>query len=151
LGLQDTTILIKKIPVIEPDSDIKEIFIFTGEGILILNSLLYQNTNNACYVENYDAFSLYVKKLAKTLFSQTHNPKNQNLNFHKFQFKNLKLFFLTKGGLIYAGVFSENTRSHFIKLFLTHMYVAFINFNGELVDILRKTSTHLEGVIFNSY
>jgi hypothetical protein len=80
-----------------------------------------------------------MSKINKMVKSLEINEKNDNFVFSKFSFNNFKIYFLTKGDYIACGVFS-NTKSHAIKIYLLHMYIAFQNFMGD-------TSKHLKTVI----
>ena len=82
-----------------------------------------------------------MRKLSKKLY-YFHRTKLNNFSFQKIYYKNLKLTFLIKDGLIYVSVCGETSKSHYIKLFLTHMCVAFINFNGILVETLKNLTAN---------
>lgn len=79
-----------------------------------------------------------MKKLVKSI-SNFNKPKSTNFYFQKITIKNLKIVFLFKNGLIYAGIFGEEVKNYYIKLYLIHMFVAFINFNGELVESIKNS------------
>ncbi len=55
-------------------------------------------------------------------------------------FKNLKIFYLLKNNLTYCSICSDKTNNCYIKLHLLHMHVAFLNFNGDLVETIKNSS-----------
>lgn len=50
----------------------------------------------------------------------------------------MKISFLLKDGLLFCAVFSDRVKSQYSKLYLLHMYVAFVNFNGVLIDTIKN-------------
>jgi hypothetical protein len=46
--------------------------------------------------------------------------------------------FLFKSHLIFVGIFTEHTNSLLIKLYLSHMFIAFTNFNFFWINSLRN-------------
>jgi hypothetical protein len=73
-----------------------------------------------------------------TKFGQLRQDKN-NFIFHKIYKEDEKLIFLYKTNFIFIGVFSNETRNVLIKTYLIHMYISFVNFNGEVMNIGKKT------------
>jgi hypothetical protein len=71
------------------------------------------------------------------------NQNKNNFTFHKIYFQTFKLFFLFKNNLVYCSIYNEQAINYYIKLHLLHMHVAFINFNGDLIDTI-KISTKIE-------
>jgi hypothetical protein len=62
-----------------------------------------------------------------------------NFVFHKIYKEDEKIIFLYKTNVIFIGIFSYETRSVFIKSYMIHMYISFVNFNGEIMNIGKKT------------
>ncbi len=74
------------------------------------------------------------------LYSQTNFVySGDNFLFDKIYTNNQKIFFLSKSNLILVAVFEPNTNSSLIKLYLLHIFTAFLNFIGETVDMLFNT------------
>lgn len=59
-----------------------------------------------------------------------------NFQFNKIFTNNQKVFFLSKNNLVFVGIFGHNTNSYLIKLYLLHMFTAFLNFIGENVEMI---------------
>jgi hypothetical protein len=49
-----------------------------------------------------------------------------------------KINILIKNCIILIGIFSENLSPHYVKMYLLHMYIAFLNFNGDYYDTMRN-------------
>jgi hypothetical protein len=58
-----------------------------------------------------------------------------NFQFEKIYTNNQKVFFLSKNNLVFVGIFGRNTNSYLIKLYLLHIFTAFLNFIGENVEM----------------
>jgi hypothetical protein len=86
----------------------------------------YQNTyNNINYNNTYHNIE------------NNSSSSQDNFKFDKIYLNNQKIFLLTKSNLIFVTVFSINTSSYLIKLYMLHMYTAFLNFIGETVEMLK--------------
>ncbi len=59
-----------------------------------------------------------------------------NFQFNKIYTNNQKVFFLSKNNLVFVAIFGQSTNSYLIKLYLLHMFTAFLNFIGENVEII---------------
>jgi hypothetical protein len=113
---------------------INELIICTGEGIMLSRSKFNNssvNTDNG----KLNPYSGAIIKLALRL----QNDNQQDFYFQKVYFKTEKIYFLFKGNIVIIGVFGSDTSSLFIKSYLSHMYISFINFNGEAVNNLQKS------------
>ena len=115
--------------------DIRELFFFNKLGITIINTTFRNNANRSSTIFDMSKIHKMVKDLPT-------NEKNDNFLFSKFSFNNFKIYFLTKGDYIACGVFS-NTKSHVIKIYLLHIFIAFQNFIGD-------TSKNLKTVIYDN-
>jgi hypothetical protein len=115
--------------------DIRELFFFNKLGITIINTTFINNTNRSSTIIDMSKIHKIVKNLAI-------NEKNENFVFSKFSFNSFKFYFLVKGDYIACGIFS-NTKSHVIKMYLLHMFIAFHNFIGD-------TSKNLKTVIHDN-
>ncbi len=71
----------------------------------------------------------------------------KKFTFPKLYLADQKLFFLAKDKLILCGDFSDHVNTYYMKLYLLHIYVSFINFNENLV--LRIQSEDLD--IYESF
>jgi hypothetical protein len=115
--------------------DIRELFFFNKLGITIINTTFRNNANRSSTI--FDMSKIH--KMVKDLLI---HEKNDNFLFSKFSFGNIKIYFLTKGDYIACGIFS-NTKSHVIKIYLLHIFIAFQNFIGD-------TSKNLKTVIYDN-
>jgi len=72
--------------------------------------------------------------------NNNYNRKNQNDEFvyQKIELLGLKLNILIKNCLVLIGVFIESLSPYYIKMFLLHMHIAFLNFNGDYYDTMRS-------------
>jgi hypothetical protein len=86
--------------------------------------------------------------MVKKLYN-LHRTKLNNYSFQKVYYKNIKIVVLIKDGLLYVSIFAENAKSHYIKLFLIHMCVAFVNFNGVLIDTIKNLAPSEEDLDFS--
>jgi hypothetical protein len=82
----------------------------------------------------------FLRKCTPRLFD-TITKKQISHSFHKIEYGAFILYFLLKEGICYVGYFSKESSTSYIKLFLLHMCVAFINFNGALIDTLKTMDT----------
>jgi len=68
------------------------------------------------------------------------NINNQKTDiFFQDQIKifGIKYNILMRNYLVFIGNFQEDISTYYIKLYLRHMYVAFINFNGDYFDTMK--------------
>lgn len=135
IGLQDATINLSKVPSnIDCDLLIKELFIF-NKGSLLSNVRFKQQEN-----------SLNANKLHKCLLSAIPCSKNDdNFIFRKIYFANSKVYFFydQKTKLILCGIFNEFASGYLIKIYLLHLYIAFINFNNSsTIDSIIKDDNY---------
>jgi hypothetical protein len=65
----------------------------------------------------------------------TSQSTGNSILFNKLIINDLKIFILTTGKaeVQFVGLFSIKTKSYIIKLYLMHMFTAFINFSGDMV------------------
>lgn len=75
--------------------------------------------------------------MTKRFFSFVEDKdKTNNFYFQKIFFADFKIIFLIKDELAFVTIVSEHTKSHYVKLYLLHMYTAFVNFNGVVIDFI---------------
>ncbi len=89
-----------------------------------------------------------IKNLCADKFYENSGENNveHKFSFHKIYVNNLKIFVLieTKTSLVFCGIFNNNTNGYIMKLYLLHMFIAFLNFNGDTVDLLNKSRSDNE-------
>lgn len=141
MGLQDTSLSF--IQNRESIFSIKEFFIFTSGGMLILNSkfLRHSLSDDPNCKKILTLVFKHLRRMSKKIFL-FHRIKSNNFSFQKIYYNNMKLVFLIKDGVVYVSLSANTTKSHYIKLFLIHMCVAFINFNGVLVENIKNLTSN---------
>ena len=123
------------------ENKILEFFVFTENGIKILNSQ-FEN-----YFENqleYKNFKRIIKNLSVHIL-QIENSKNKqkyqkNFHFNLLKIHQFKILILIRFNIIFLGIFPEKCSSAFAKIFLIHMYIAFINFKGNAKEKITAIS-----------
>ena len=125
------------------ENKILEFFVFSNNGIKILNSQFENYFENKLEYEN---FKRIIKNLsvhiAQNENSNSNNKtKNQNnFNFNLLKIRSFKILFLIRFNIIFLGIFPEKCSSAFAKLFLIHMYIAFINFKKDAKEKINVLS-----------
>jgi len=64
--------------------------------------------------------------------------EKDNFEYQKIYFMGFKLNVLIKNCLVLIGIFTENLSSYYIKMYLLHMYIAFLNFNGDYYETMKN-------------
>ncbi len=131
---------------------IKEVYIFCKDGSLILSSK-YKNKDNTSSSNNLSKISKFVKDLYRdnifntstleikdSFRSPLKGGEEDNFIFNKIYANNQKMFMLSKSNLVVVGVFGTGTISSIIKLYLLHIYIAFVNFLGDTIEMIMKNS-----------
>ena len=91
---------------------------------------------------------LKLRNIVISLFNlSVSNHKSESFIFHKIKINGLKLNVVIKNFLVIIGIFNENISPYFIKLFLIHMYISFVNFNGDYLDTMKYNLIHNGNVI----
>ena len=123
------------------ENKILEFFVFTENGIKILNSQ-FEN-----YFENqleYKNFKRIIKNLSVHIV-QIENKNNKqkyqkNFHFNLLKIHQFKILILIRFNIIFLGIFPEKCSSAFAKIFLIHMYIAFINFKADAKEKINAIS-----------
>ena len=125
---------------------IKDLFIFTKKGELIIYNQLNssnprKNNNQINFLSN---LTLKISKINDTFSNQ-----NENMSFSQININNKKICFqnILKSNYIIVGIFSSETKSSIIKLFLLHIAISFLNYIGEK-SYINET---LKNKIYESY
>lgn len=58
-------------------------------------------------------------------------------HFQQISLNGMKLNILIKNYLILVGIFVESLSPYYIKMYLLHMYIAFVNFNGDYYETMK--------------
>ena len=123
------------------ENKILEFFLFSNDGIKILNSQ-FEN-----YFENqseYKNFKRIIKNLsvhiAKNENSNKKKKNQKNFHFNLLKILSFKILILIRFNMIFLGIFPEKCSSAFAKLFLIHMYIAFINFKKDAKEKINEIS-----------
>ena len=80
------------------------------------------------YTTNYDIVYNSIHNFIISIHNLVNNDKI--INFSIVLIINLKIVCLIKSPIIICGIFSEDTMTPIIKLYLMHIYISFINFTG---------------------
>ena len=123
------------------ENKILEFFVFTENGIKILNSQ-FEN-----YFENQNEHKNF-KRIIKNLsvhIVQIENKNNKqkyqkNFHFNLLKIHQFKILILIRFNIIFLGIFPEKCSSAFAKIFLIHMYIAFINFKADAKEKINAIS-----------
>ncbi len=94
-----------------------------------------------------------MRKHLKVIWNLTHILKLsiEESSFTKIYLSSKKIFFLNKSNFIFVGIFDVNTNGSLIKLYLLHVYAAFLNFLGDNIDLISKNKKREElGVLIQT-
>jgi len=58
--------------------------------------------------------------------------------YQKILFLGYKLNVLIKNCLVIIGIFTENLSPYYIRMYMLHMFVAFLNFNGDYFETMKN-------------
>ena len=123
------------------ENKILEFFVFTENGIKILNSQFENYFENQNEHKN---FKRIIKNLSVHIL-QIENKNNKqkyqkNFHFNLLKIHQFKILILIRFNIIFLGIFPEKCSSAFAKIFLIHMYIAFINFKGNAKEKINAIS-----------
>lgn len=107
---------------------------FNESGICILEKqieTLFDNTTE------YNNYKLIIKNISHTLL--INNSKNDDdFIFKSLQSEKYKILFFIRNNCILAGTFSPSSITQYQRLLLIHIFIALINFKGDLFSIFKK-------------
>ena len=64
--------------------------------------------------------------------------------FETIQIGNIKILFLIKNNAILVGTFPKSSSIQFQRLLLVHIFIALINFKGDIITYLKKINEYEE-------
>ena len=107
---------------------------FNESGICILEKQLETLFDNKTEYNNY---KLIIKNISHTIL--INNRKNgDDFIFRSFQSEKYKTLFLIRSNCILTGIFSPSSNTQYQRLLLIHIFIALINFKGDLFSTFKK-------------
>ena len=107
---------------------------FNESGLCILEKqieILFDNKTE------YNNYKLIIKNISHTLLIN-HSKNDDDFIFKSFQSEKFKTLFLIRNNCILAGAFSPSSNTQYQRLLLIHIFIALINFKGDLFSIFKK-------------
>ena len=138
------------------NNKIYDFFLFNNSGICILEKQLekiYLNPNQ------YNNYKQIIKNLANIFLINYQNCKiseekentekislNENKKYAKdnefifkfIQLEKYKLLFMIRNNIIFVTTFPKHASTQFQKLLLIHIFIALINFKGDIISAIRN-------------
>ncbi len=72
------------------------------------------------------------------------NSLDSEFIFESIQNEKCKILFLINNNIIFVGTFPKSSSIQYQRLLLIHIYIALINFKGDLIPILKKLNEYEE-------
>ena len=72
------------------------------------------------------------------------NSLDSEFRFESIQNEKCKILFLINNNIIFVGTFPKSSSTQYQRLLLIHIYIALINFKGDLIPILKKLNEYEE-------
>ena len=107
---------------------------FNESGLCILEKQIETLFDNKTEYNNY---KLIIKNISHTLLIN-HRKNDDEFIFKSFQSEKFKTLFLIRNNCILAGAFSPSSNTQYQRLLLIHIFIALINFKGDLFSIFKK-------------
>lgn len=107
---------------------------FNESGLCILEKQIETLFDNKTEYNNY---KLIIKNISHTLLIN-HSKNDDDFIFKSFQSEKFKTLFLIRNNCILAGAFSPSSNTQYQRLLLIHIFIALINFKGDLFSIFKK-------------
>ena len=97
--------------------------------ILSENNILFHYSNNSSTLKIEDKIKIYLN-IFNLLQNITNKIYNKEISFNQLFIENEKIFFVNvkKNNLLIIVIFQNKTKNPFIKLFILHFIISFINF-----------------------
>ena len=113
---------------------------FNESGLCILEKQIETLFDNKTEYNNY---KLIIKNISHTLLIN-HSKNDDDFIFKSFQSEKFKTLFLIRNNCILAGAFSPSSNTQYQRLLLIHIFIALINFKGDLFSIFKKFNENQE-------
>jgi hypothetical protein len=126
------------------NNSILEFFVFTKSGICILNSQ-YKNIYDK--ENDYNKYKIIIKNISCHLLDKA--TDTTLFYFSKITISSFIIQILLKDGMAFVGIFPNNSSTSFQKLILIHMYIALINFKGDIIE--KVEILNRKNINFNSF
>jgi len=111
-----------------------DFFMFNESGICILEKQIETLFDNATEYSNY---KLIIKNISHTILINS-SKNDDDFVFKSFQSEKYKILFLIRNNCILVGTFSPSSNTQYQRLLLIHIFIALINFKGDLFSIFKK-------------
>lgn len=97
-------------------------------------------------------FNIGIDYIRKSVikFASADNFKESLFVFQKVYLNKIKIYFMKASGLIFVSISDDRVKAHYCKLYLLHMYIAFINFNGDLIEKVKLIKLNDKNKISNN-
>lgn len=119
---------------------------FNESGICILEKQIEALFDDKTEYNNY---KLIIKNISHNLFINN-NRNDDEFIFKSIQNEKYKILFLIKSNCILIGTFSPSSTTQYQRLLLIHIFIALINFKGDLLSTF-KTFTERQEYDKNAY
>lgn len=125
------------------DITFKDFLIFNDEGNLILQKKFSNESKDNSKLN---------KIINKIVFQgkKLDFKSKDNFHFFKINFQNYRLLFMSNHKMIFVISYGTNTRTYIAKMYLLHIFTAFVNFIGDYVNISKVESNSQENMTRDS-
>ena len=116
--------------------------------ILSENNILFHYSNNSSTLKIEDKIKIYLN-IFNLLQNITNKKDNKEISLNQLFIENEKIYFVNvkKNNLLIIVIFQNKTKNPFIKLFILHFIISFINFFKEANDLDNKVFNSLNKMI----
>ena len=125
--------------IININNKIFDFYLFSKEGICILDSPLFKLFNDEI---KYNKFKLLLKNVCYNFFKN--NKKYDNFTFETIILEKFKVTILLKNTLALVGIFPLLSSKSYQHMLLIHLFIALINYKGDSISKIDSISQQIK-------